>query len=130
MAPVQHFKENTGHGIPPYIEGYNVADYLLEVASDPPVGLFDLSPQVRARGSGSEGEAAEKGRGGSNKESAEGLPVALNASTEHRVGGRPRQGYATTFLTQLQYLSGREWKILRRRANLLLTAYTRLMVRR
>lgn len=88
------------HGIP-YQQGYNVADHLLEVASDPPVALFQES-------------RTENG----NKESNANL---LDASEK---GGLPRKaktfmivptsGYATTFLTQLETLCGREWKTLRR----------------
>ncbi|KAH9918371.1 ABC transporter [Epithele typhae] len=44
FAPAEHF---AGQGIA-YKEGYNVADYLLDIASDPPVSLFPLSMMRRA----------------------------------------------------------------------------------
>jgi hypothetical protein len=37
-----------------------------------------------------------------------------NDRAELLPGSSPRGSYAATFLTQLQVLSGREWKILRR----------------
>ncbi|OBZ75973.1 putative ATP-dependent permease [Grifola frondosa] len=43
FAPAEHF---AAQGIA-YKEGYNVADHLLDIASDPPVGLFQLSGHVR-----------------------------------------------------------------------------------
>lgn len=119
MAPIRYF--NGTNIAPSYPQGYNVADYLLEVASDPPVGLFDLSPHKHhSRGSSANAEVVEKERSsllhhGGGKESPEGLAsLKGRAANFHRVGPRERARYATTFLTQLQYLSGREWKILRR----------------
>lgn len=111
MAPVDHFRTSAVSGVPYYREGYNVADYLLEVASHPPVQLFSLSPQSRTRSSGSDSEAIEKER---KDGSSIGSPIALNATVGRRVGAGSRLTYATTFLTQFQYLCGREWKILRR----------------
>jgi len=111
MAPVDHFRTSAVSGVPYYREGYNVADYLLEVASHPPVQLFSLSPQGRTRSSGSDSEAIEKER---KDGSSIGSPIALNATVGRRVGAGHRLTYATTFLTQFQYLCGREWKILRR----------------
>ncbi|KAF5344221.1 hypothetical protein D9756_011252 [Leucocoprinus leucothites] len=124
MAPVHHFRANAASGAPPYHEGYNVADYLLEVASDPPVGLFDLSSHHRARGSGSDAEPTEKEREHTHKEGTEGLPRVSNGSAEYRAIARPTRTYATTFLTQFQYLCGREWKILRRDKSLFITHLT------
>ena len=62
FAPAEHF---TARGIP-YKEGYNVADYLLEVASDPPVALFQLSSTGTNSGlhsgvAGSSTDEVEKG---------------------------------------------------------------------
>ncbi|KAF5358191.1 hypothetical protein D9756_001990 [Leucocoprinus leucothites] len=117
-APLQ---SKCGQWRSPYHEGYNVADYLLEVASDPPVGLFDLSSHHRARGSGSDAEPTEKEREHTHKEGTEGLPRVSNGSAEYRAIARPTRTYATTFLTQFQYLCGREWKILRRDKSLFIT---------
>ena len=80
-----------------YPQGYNVADHLLDVASDPPAHLFQSGTQVR--GSEEGGASLEKGYPPSG-------PRLLNTPG--------RASYATTFLTQLEVLSGREWKILRR----------------
>ncbi|KXN92002.1 ATP-binding cassette sub-family G member 2 [Leucoagaricus sp. SymC.cos] len=123
MAPIYHFRTNAANVAPPYPEGYNVADYLLEVASDPPVGLFDLSPPNRQRRSGSH-ETTDKEHNilqkeGGSQRSADGLPAGLNGTPADR--SRRRSNYATTFLTQFQYLSGREWKILRRDKSLFIT---------
>ncbi|EKM83122.1 hypothetical protein AGABI1DRAFT_98017 [Agaricus bisporus var. burnettii JB137-S8] len=127
MAPVEHF--NATNVAPPYLQGYNVADYLLEVASDPPVSLFDLSSSHKQlpRGSGSNCEVSEKGhsslnRDGEKKGNSEDLAIMNEqAATPHRTNGRTKNMYATTFLTQLQHLSGREWKILRRDKSLFIT---------
>lgn len=103
MAPADHF---SAQGIT-YQQGYNVADYLLDVASDPPVTLFPST----ANGVGKESTIAdgsanvlEKGYGSPTPQSA--MPAATTARSTSRC--------ATTFLTQLEGLSGREWKILRR----------------
>ncbi|KAJ3570120.1 hypothetical protein NP233_g4613 [Leucocoprinus birnbaumii] len=120
MAPVHHFRANAASGVATYREGYNVADYLLEVASDPPVGLFDLSNH-RVRGSGSDADPTEKVHEGANKESTEAPPAYSNGSAGYHTNTRPRLTYATTFLTQFRYLCGREWKILRRDKSLFIT---------
>jgi hypothetical protein len=132
MAPIQHF--NKTNIAPPYLQGYNVADYLLEVASDPPVALFDLSSHKQlSRGSGSNREVSDKehnslDREGGNKGNSEGLILSNGQDTiSHRMGWRTRSMYATTFLTQLQHLSGREWKILRRYYRFILPSSVRLM---
>ena len=97
FAPSQ---ELSSRGIA-YPQGYNVADHLLDVASDPPAHLFQsgASSSPRARGSEDEGGSLEKGYPPPN-------------SKLWNVSGRA--AYAATFLTQLAVLSGREWKILRR----------------
>ena len=84
-----------------YPQGYNVADHLLDVASDPPTHLFQSGTSSSAQRQGSEDEngSLEKGYPPSR-------PRFWNTSG--------RASYAATFLTQLQVLSGREWKILRR----------------
>lgn len=97
FAPSQ---ELTSRGIA-YPQGYNVADHLLDVASDPPAHLFQsgISSSSQTRGSEDENGLMEKGHPPFR-------PGLWNASG--------RASYATTFLTQLEVLSGREWKILRR----------------
>ncbi|KAJ7891204.1 hypothetical protein B0H14DRAFT_3081531 [Mycena olivaceomarginata] len=113
FTPAEYFAREAPGVAPPYPQGYNVADYLLEVASDPPVALFQLQ---------------------SGKAESEGLTTPDNASAEKReissqtvsekttpTAGRSKSKYASTFLTQLEYLCGREWKILRRDKTLFFT---------
>ncbi|KDQ59718.1 hypothetical protein JAAARDRAFT_33288 [Jaapia argillacea MUCL 33604] len=115
--PVQHLAaQGTA---PPYTEGYNIADYLLEVASDPPLTLFHASAQTV----GNE----------QSMESAEGLekgPSQVHLNEKSVPASRRRtpwtspgtgSGYAATFLTQLEVISGREWKVLKRDKSLFLT---------
>jgi ABC-type multidrug transport system permease subunit len=119
FAPVEYFKRQAG-AIPQYQEGYNVADYLLEVASDPPVSLFPMSgaPTQRTVVPGSNNR--EPREGNDSADVAEKGAVEANGlgvdkwETQSRSRSSPRGTYAATFLTQLEVLSGREWKILRR----------------
>jgi hypothetical protein len=94
-------------GVPPYHEGYNVADWLLEVASDPPLVLFQKQNQRERLEEERDEKRASGSASGSTGEVEKGV-------LEARRDGKRRSKYATSFLTQLQYLSGREWKILRR----------------
>ncbi|TDL20128.1 hypothetical protein BD410DRAFT_829832 [Rickenella mellea] len=132
-APAAHF---AAHGAPRNdlaSEGYNVADYLLEVAADPPPALFQyanvgerkVSGGSSAVGVGAGGAAAAGNDGGEGSRSASeeekgveelesGRVVRRHAAPPIGSGRGKTPGYATTFLTQLQVLSGREWKILRR----------------
>jgi hypothetical protein len=103
FAPAEYFS-NSGT-VSPYEKGYNVAEYLLEVANDPPVSLF----QLRQSRTSSEDSHAERQPG---KE----LPSASVAKVDSS-----ERRYATTFLTQLQHLSGREWKTLNRDKSLFVT---------
>ncbi|TFK45642.1 hypothetical protein OE88DRAFT_1669039 [Heliocybe sulcata] len=105
FAPVDHFA--SAHSTPGYIQGYNVADYLLEIASDPPVGLF--------KASNSSVQTPEREK--------ELVDVEANEKGYAREGGRNigRARCAATFLTQLEVLSGREWKILKRDKSLFVT---------
>jgi hypothetical protein len=93
-----------GTDVPPYEEGYNVADYLLEISSESP-NIPRMSPSANSpdeRGSASPAASAEEKRDG--RKDVE----ALSSQNFERAM------YAATFLTQLQVLCGREWKILRR----------------
>ncbi|KAJ7849337.1 hypothetical protein B0H13DRAFT_2238530 [Mycena leptocephala] len=101
FAPAEYFAREAAGVAPPYQQGYNVADYLLEVASDPPVALFQLQSNKTVSEEG-HGYEARDDAGGHNK----------------TAGGSK---YTATFLTQLQYLCGREWKILRRDKTLFFT---------
>jgi hypothetical protein len=104
----------------PCQEGYNVADHLLDIASDPPSSLLDTGTETRPSfsrnpESGANASVAEKGyapihgypppNGFSHpaiEKSQIGLPAIVGMN------------YASTFLTQLQVLSWREWKNLKR----------------
>ncbi|KAF9228833.1 hypothetical protein BS17DRAFT_772564 [Gyrodon lividus] len=121
LAPARHFTSVRGANIaqagesevPPYEEGHNVADYLLEIASAAPVRLFSSSRV-------SEGKAEENGVSSPNPnpEKQGGLTDAEALMGTHRSLTRE---YATTFLTQFQVLCGREWKSLRRDKTLFFT---------
>ena len=93
--------------VPAYPQGYNVADYLLEVASDPHVSLFQQTGKATD---------VDSEKGPEHRTSDSDLPVSEKggAASLPAVSPRKRSKYATLFLTQLQVLSGREWKILRR----------------
>jgi ABC-type multidrug transport system ATPase subunit len=95
FAPTRHF---AGTGAPEYKEGWNIAEWLLEIASAPPEGL--------ALAGGSSGELRRK----------EDADVERDTSMQRTVSPPRMKGssYPTTFLTQLEVLAGREWKILRR----------------
>ncbi|KAH8832894.1 ABC transporter [Flagelloscypha sp. PMI_526] len=98
LEPVRAFSDYT-----PMPQGYNVADYLLEIASDE-----NRTPEAGTeKGSGSEVTLKNEGP----------VHVGETAPTKWRPGSE----YATTFLTQLEVLSGREWKILKRDKTLFLT---------
>lgn len=119
MTPAEYFASLAGQkgvAVPACPPGYNIADYLLEIASDPPVGLFGLRPEydmavasssVKVLQSEKNGiprdEYIEKSLIGENVDGQVSLKKSLKDS-----------GCATSFLTQLQVLSGREWKILKR----------------
>ncbi|KAF7796484.1 hypothetical protein EIP86_007661 [Pleurotus ostreatoroseus] len=118
----------TAQGIP-YPDGYNVADFLLDVASDPPASLVrsetggTISPTPPTSNNSKEVAAVddiemntmEKGDG-------------AQAFAVQKKGGRLRRwlhrsDYKTTFLTQLEVLSTREWKILSRDYTLFLAHF-------
>ncbi|KZT74033.1 hypothetical protein DAEQUDRAFT_720885 [Daedalea quercina L-15889] len=121
LTPAEYF---SSRGIP-YITGYNVADYLLDVASDPPVGLFQ---SVGGTANGSEEGKLNSGSGNGagvdvEKVADASVPVLTSAESGQTGGRKRRVGAgrcATTFLTQLEVLSGREWMILRRDKTLFL----------
>ncbi|KAF8655801.1 hypothetical protein AX16_002887 [Volvariella volvacea WC 439] len=137
-APAEYFSQLGSSTVPPCPKGYNVADYLLEVASDPPVQLFSMSPHsptatAREDGGRPSGDAVgARGVGGGNSSPDLATEKVRARLSEKGKGGwkqrgvvgqliPPRSEYATTFLTQLQCLSGREWKILQRDVTLFFT---------
>ena len=103
FAPAEYFS-NAGT-VATYQKGYNVAEYLLEVANDPPVSLFQLRQ--------SQSTSEDIDVGSKPEKEIPFAPIAKVDSLEHR--------YATTFLTQFQHLSGREWKTLKRDKSLFVT---------
>jgi hypothetical protein len=97
-------------------DGYNVADYLLEIASDgikPPAatatghGTINKAAGLRLRGVYERNSAEESERSGT--------PGSAAVSSQGRGRKRGRGSkYAATFLTQVEVLCGREWKNLKR----------------
>jgi len=117
FAPSEYFANFGPEVVSACPQGYNVADYLLEVASDPHVSLFqhtgkatDVDSEKSPVHRTSEADS-EKGGEGSGSGAASLPAVSL----------KKRSKYATLFLTQLQVLAGREWKILRRDKTLFFT---------
>lgn len=105
LAPAEYFTSR-GQASPP--EGYNIAEHLLDIASEAQVGLFSESGSLTEK----DANGLEKVGGGS------GTPIPEMTYSEN--AAQPKSKYATTFLTQFEVLAGREWKILRR----LVSAYS------
>lgn len=114
MAPARHFAqdrvtelERVGESeIPPYEEGYNVADYLLEIASAPLAGSTSTSTVGRSKPDEQRTVIANP----KSDEKASSSDVEALMTRSRSITGE----YAATFLTQFQVLCGREWKLLRR----------------
>ncbi|KAG9318076.1 ABC-2 type transporter-domain-containing protein [Chiua virens] len=121
LAPARHFTslrdvdlQGTGESeVPAYEEGYNVADYLLEIASAARVGSISTSTVSEEKSKGQYPATAKRG----SNEKAGGSDVEAMTTRNQSIAGE----YATTFLTQFQVLCGREWKLLRRDKSLFLT---------
>ena len=98
----------------PCPEGYNIADHLLDIASEPPKQTNGAT-STEENGHGMDHHDAES-KEGSTAGLAEkpGPSGTTSRSRSERVVFSSHMGYATTFLTQLEILSQREWKILRR----------------
>ncbi|KAG2355762.1 hypothetical protein BDR07DRAFT_1425226 [Suillus spraguei] len=113
LAPARYFmrmREEGGAGadVLPYEEGYNVADYLLDIASESP-GIPGMPLGNNAVG--------EVGLSVSREEKVHGGKDVEALSTQNLAPGM----YMATFLTQLQVLCRREWKVLRRDKTLFFT---------
>ncbi|RDB24157.1 putative ATP-dependent permease [Hypsizygus marmoreus] len=131
FAPSDYFTTAAPGVVPPYPQGYNVADYLLEVATDPHVSLFQLhqnrssATNVHNQSTTTGEMLSEKAVPGLLPSSEEQIKTESEPALENRKKGwattRKQSKYATAFLTQLQVLSGREWKILRRDKTLFFT---------
>lgn len=128
LAPAEYFSSLAGQKgvvVPACPPGYNIADYLLEIASDPPVGLFGLRPEYDMAVATSSVNVLQSEKNGistdvyTEKNSiGENIPPTVDGRVSHKIGVLKESGCATSFLTQLQVLSGREWKILKRYLNL------------
>ncbi|ORX40047.1 hypothetical protein BD324DRAFT_616077 [Kockovaella imperatae] len=125
--------------------GYNVADHLLEIASGPTDGLVS-GPSAVVRQSADNGSDQESSslQGNEKSLSSSGAQSHTDSSVEkdlvtpalqaeslpkhpdgeplsvEKTSWWPRTHCATTFLTQVEVLSGREWKNLRRDKTLLI----------
>jgi len=93
LAPAEYFAERGS----PCTPGYNVADHLLDLAHSPPAlpDTPNMSKEGAAIASSETSNPNERGSGSA-------------------LWKLSRQRSAAAFLTQLQVLAGREWKILRR----------------
>ncbi|KIJ30315.1 hypothetical protein M422DRAFT_187276 [Sphaerobolus stellatus SS14] len=122
LAPSSHF---VSHGLERCPEGYNVADWLLEIASDPKdiptaTGIAPRNTDGLRRRSGS-GEESGSSSGGIRENSEEQLVDEKHEDDIPHAQRLPGGSYATTFLTQFEVLAGREWKTLKRDKTLFLT---------
>ncbi|EJU05788.1 hypothetical protein DACRYDRAFT_20168 [Dacryopinax primogenitus] len=109
-----------GKGLP-CAQGYNVADHLLDIASAPPPSLMDAPPAQAPANASTESNGL---RHTPSEEGEKSLPADHPLAFAHnRADEIPPPGagidrgnlrtsgrYAATFLTQLEVLSGREWK--------------------
>ncbi len=133
LAPAEHIANASGASVPLPPDGYNIADHLLDIASDPPTGLFQhayAEPEntfaTRSSNTASEDERGALARGSQDGEleKGEGEPGMPSDVISGEVLGKQKwwhgkiggggAGYSATFLTQFEELSGREWKVLRR----------------
>ncbi|KZT59752.1 hypothetical protein CALCODRAFT_515854 [Calocera cornea HHB12733] len=122
-APAEYFAQRGR----PCAQGYNVADHLLDIASDPSSSALALAPAAAGAQNGANGgngalrhtpsEEAEKDLSAPSHPTFEsehaplGVPGAPSPGAGLKRGRMRTSGrYAATFLTQLQVLSGREWK--------------------
>ncbi|KAG6836591.1 hypothetical protein H0H93_006334 [Arthromyces matolae] len=124
FAPSEYFAKVASNVVPAYPAGYNVADYLLDIASDPNVSLFQISEKNNTAASSTGHVNGESGSSEPTEKSSSADQVnpllSRTLSSPAALSSRPQLAYATTFLTQLQVLAGREWKILRRDKSLFL----------
>ena len=121
LIPADHFASK---GYPPQA-GYNVADHLLDIASEPTDDILADNPKIPIPmlHAGTPKLSSGSDDGTPSKEKAN-VPLEDGAVTEKEIPKEKmstltsrvlqRQHYASTFLTQFQVLCGREWKILLR----------------
>ena len=118
FAPAEYFSNTSPGTVAPYQKGYNVAEYLLEVANDPPVSLFQLQQSRTVEEGNDVDSTSEKAL---VHPSDDKVLSSASKARSHASGRSSRTAYATTFLTQLQHLCGREWKTLKRDKTLFVT---------
>ena len=103
LAPAEYFASR-GQAPPP--EGYNIAEHLLDIASEEQVGSFSASGSITEKD-----VAPATPANGTEKTSTDaGMPLSVLHEGEAAGSALPRRRYATTFLTQFEVLAGREWK--------------------
>lgn len=125
LAPGDYFAAR-GH---PVQKGYNIADHLLDIASDPTDDLLSSSQRKSASqtsGTGTITTEDERTRADTNAHTpneVENRDPEKAMSKEHVPETKKHSSlrspplmstYRSTFLTQLEVLCGREWKILKR----------------
>lgn len=114
LEPARRFEERGfGYGVPR--EGFNVAEHLLEIASE-----YQGSDGIEGVAPGSSGGSGADSEPDPEKQEGTSGNIPVNESEKrgmgmlrpegHRLRGSSR--YATTFLTQFEALASREWKIL------------------
>lgn len=122
LAPNDYFAQH-GHPAQP---GYNVADHLLDIASEPTDDLLGLARRKsasRASATTVPGDT-DTSQGSKRNLAPDSDPEKTATNGDQTPKSLPKQSkigsshlmssYSTTFLTQLQVLCGREWKILKR----------------
>ena len=102
LDPARYFN---GRGYAAPGEGYNLAEHLLDIASE---RQLETGPPPVSGGSGYEKDVDPE------KDVSSGSSRSATGGFTWRGSTRRRTTYATTFLTQFEVLAGREWKILRR----------------
>ncbi|KAG6876965.1 hypothetical protein C0993_011579, partial [Termitomyces sp. T159_Od127] len=115
FAPSEYFARVASNIVSAYPPGYNVADYLLEIASDPSVSLFQISEKDQST-STNDALYGECGNENAEKKSSDSQVQAVlpgGFSSPAMTSSKRHLKCATTFLTQFQVLAEREWKTLR-----------------
>lgn len=115
-AAAQYFASK-GHPCP---DGYNVADHLLEIASDAPPNNNEKGQESGGSRSLEEEEKRDGSSNGALQTDDVAHPVLPKTGSRSRLRLSRNDTYATTFLTQLQVLSKREWTILKRSVGLII----------
>ena len=110
LEPARYFGSR-GYAAPG--EGYNLAEHLLDLASERQLESGQVPPSA-----GSEKDSAMNAESDPEKHAVSngGSSLGSSRTVDGILSRRDRTTYVTTFLTQFEVLSGREWKVLRRSA--------------